>query len=541
LRHALLAAAALAAAVIGVITYETGALNALERDAVDARFSIRGSEGPGGGIVIVGVDQKTLSAIDKQLPIPRVYYAELLNRLHAAHARLVAIDAQFTGTSQYGRRDDRALLTAVARDGPVVLATHDSSTGPVPVPAGVRNAPGAVLGSAAVDIDPDGVLRRMIYAAVRLPTFAVVAAQLLLHHPVSQSDFPGNHAWVDFRGPPGTFPTYSMIDVLDGRVPAADLAGKTVLVGVTDPEGKDVFVTAASSDPMAGVEFQANSLLTILNGFPLGSASGAVEILLVLVLAAIPALLSLRLPSLFVLLAAVVVLAVFLIAAQLAFDGGTILSVPDPVLALALATAGSVAAESFVQRRQLRELRVVLDLVPGPSDFFISYRRGQSELAANTLRDGLARKFGEAHVFMDTDAIEPGEHWPQRIEDAIAGSRAMLVVIGPQWLDVRTPDGGRRLDDPGDWVRREVAGGLANEKIVVIPVLHDGAEEPPPDRLPDPLKPLASCQAVHLTGRDIDRWVDELAERIHKGRIRQATAARQPVGERPVAASQPDH
>jgi hypothetical protein len=86
----------------------------------------------------------------------------------------------------------------------------------------------------------------------------------------------------------------------------------------------------------------------------------------------------------------------YLVAVQLAFDSGIILALPDPLLALGLGIASSVAADALVQRRQLRNLQEVFDLLPSPiADFFISYRRGQSELAANTLREGLARKFGE--------------------------------------------------------------------------------------------------------------------------------------------------
>ncbi len=401
------------------------------------------------------------------------------------------------------------------------------------MPANVPHAPGAALGSAAVDTDPDNVLRRMIYAAVRLKTFAVAAAELLHGRPVNPSHFPTNHAWVDFKGPPGTFPVYSLIDVVNGRVPAGRLAGKTVLVGVTDPVGKDVFVTSASSTPMSGVEFQANALSTILDGFPLQPASDGLEIALLFVLAAVPAVLSLRLSALSVLIAAIGVLLVFLVAAQLAFDSGTIVSIPDAILALALGTMGAVAAESHVQRRQLRDLQSVLHLLPGPSDFFVSYRRGQSELAANTLREGLARKFGEDHVFMDTDAIHPGEQWPRRIVEAIEACRAMLVVIGPQWLEAADSDGSRRLDDPDDWVRREIEAGLGSEQIVVVPMLHDGARGPRRDQLPDSLKPLADCQSVQLTGRDVDRWIEELAQRIHKGRIRSLGPLGRPASEQP--------
>jgi CHASE2 domain-containing sensor protein len=520
LRHLLLAGAALGAGVLALISYETGALNGLERQSVDARFAIRGTERPDHGIVLVGIDQQTIKAINARPPIPRVYYARLLDRIHAATPRLIGVDAQFIGKTD--RRDDDALLAAVARDGPLLLATNDTRSGPAPVPAGVRNAPGAMLGSAAVDSDSDGVLRRMMYAAVRLPTFAVVAADMLGRH-VTPNDFPDNHAWVDFAGPRRTYTIYPAIEVLDGAISPGALSGKIVLVGVTDPAEKDVFVTAASSDPMAGVEFQANALETILDGFPLQPASGAIEILLLLALAAIPALLSIRLAALWVLLGALGTLVVFLLAVQLAFDGGTIVSVPDPILALALGTAGAIAADAYVGRRQLRNLQNLFELLPSPvSDFFISYRRDLSELAANALREALVRKFGEKSVFLDTDEIEYGQQWPERLEQAVAACRALLVLIGPGWLEAKAPDGSLRLKDPGDWVRREIRAGLENEDIVVVPVLHDHAPEPTRESLPKGLRRLARCQAVHFTGRRQEEWIDQLAESIHKGRLRDA-------------------
>ena len=60
-----------------------------------------------------------------------------------------------------------------------------------------------------------------------------------------------------------------MAKVLDGGVPSSAFAGKVVLVGVTTPITKDVFVTSASSKPMSGVEVQANSIEMALRGFPL--------------------------------------------------------------------------------------------------------------------------------------------------------------------------------------------------------------------------------------------------------------------------------
>jgi hypothetical protein len=175
---------------------------------------------------------------------------------------------------------------------------------------------------------------------------------------------------------------------------------------------------------------------------------------------------------------------------------------------------------------QRRSHQFLFNLLSRSSDFFISYRRGQSELAANTLREGLSRKFGKKRVFMDTDAIEPGERWPRRLEEAIATSRAMLVVIGPQWLEHDAGPGARRIDQPGDWVRREIEEGLARPDLAVIPVTHDGASVPAREELPDSMKALSDCQAVTLTGRDIDQWITELVERIQVGRIRSSEALR---------------
>ena len=97
-----------------------------------------------------------------------------------------------------------------------------------------------------------------------------------------------NHAWIDFDGPPGTYRTYSMADVLAGTVPASAFAGKIVLVGVTAPIGKDVFTTSASSKPMSGVEVQANSIETVLRGFPLQSSNPILGVALIIALALAP-------------------------------------------------------------------------------------------------------------------------------------------------------------------------------------------------------------------------------------------------------------
>src|SRR5258705_7957371 len=114
----------------------------------------------------------------------------------------------------------------------------------------------------------------MLYAPIALPTLPDEAAGLALGRPVSESRFEGNTAWIDFPGPPGTVPTYSLVDVLRGRTPRGAFAGKVVIVGPTDPLEKDIVSTPVSDSPMPGPEVQADATATVLSGFPIRSAPG---------------------------------------------------------------------------------------------------------------------------------------------------------------------------------------------------------------------------------------------------------------------------
>jgi CHASE2 domain-containing sensor protein len=343
--------------VFVLVLYGAGVLNNLERRSVDERFSWRGAQSPGSDIVIVGIDQTTLQALGIRPPLPRSDYAQVLDHVRAASPRTIGIDTQFIGRSDPG--NDNALLAAIARDGPVLLATHDGPQGPITVPADVANAPGAVVASAAIDKDPDGVLRRMLYAPVRLKTLAVRAAAMVRNRPVNAADFPGNHAWIDFRGPPGTFPHYSFVDVLAGTVPASAFTGKAVLIGVTDPVD-DVFVTSISSVPMPGVEVHANALWTVLAGLPLKSAGALVDIALTLALIAIPAVIGARKSGLLTLVGSVGLLVVFVGGVQLAFNAGWIVTLTYPIVGLVTTAASMTVMDAYMARRQRAALEQAL-------------------------------------------------------------------------------------------------------------------------------------------------------------------------------------
>jgi hypothetical protein len=148
------------------------------------------------------------------------------------------------------------------------------------------------------------------------------------------------------------------------------------------------------------------------------------------------------------------------------------------------------------------------------SGVFISYRREDSPGHAGRIFDRLRTRLGSGLVFMDVDAIEAGVDFGVAIESAVGSCDALLAVIGPGWVSA-TGRGGRRLDDPDDFVRLEIAGALKRD-VRVVPVLVDNAEMPVPDDLPDELKPLTRRNALVLRDSRWDADIDELVLTVER-------------------------
>jgi TIR domain len=129
---------------------------------------------------------------------------------------------------------------------------------------------------------------------------------------------------------------------------------------------------------------------------------------------------------------------------------------------------------------------------------FVNYRRHDSEGEAGRLFDELEKHFGEQSVFMDVAGIEPGQDFRKAIDKSVSSCSVLLAVIGPHWLEAKDNSGVRRLDDPADFVRIELASALRSS-IPVVPVLVRGSKMPRADELPDDLKDLAYRNAVELT------------------------------------------
>jgi hypothetical protein len=119
---------------------------------------------------------------------------------------------------------------------------------------------------------------------------------------------------------------------------------------------------------------------------------------------------------------------------------------------------------------------------------FISYRREDSGWAS-WLADKLQERYD---VFFDTENIEPGDRFPEEIEEALGEIRIFLALIGSAWIDKGHL---KSLSNPKDWVRREIEAALSRSNVRVVPVLFDDVNCPTDEDLPDEICTLAQQNA----------------------------------------------
>jgi adenylate cyclase len=257
-----------------------------------------------GIVTIVAIDDASLAAYGRStVDWPRSVHAQLINTLKADGARVIAFDVLFADPTS----DDPTLAAAMKDAGNVVqpivgtnvgsrpttprgqLITYDTFLGPTPALADASKG----LGHANIVPDQDGQVRRVPLFVLQdgkpVPALALEAYMQYLHYPAQAVQIErdvvqvaNRHLYTDdndrmliyYFGPPSrvnqpatsSFPAYSFVDVVNGKVPPDAFKGKIVLVGALDASGlPDSYATPGSStgEKMFGVEIHANIIETI--------------------------------------------------------------------------------------------------------------------------------------------------------------------------------------------------------------------------------------------------------------------------------------
>ena len=263
-------------------------------------------------VVIVAIDDASLAELGPW-PWRRAVHAALLDRLRGYGVRAVALNIMFANRDPVAPAGDVALADAMRRGPPTVLPMIAEAS---PRPRAARDlepvdpltGAAAGVGHAHVEIDPDGIVRRVyLREGIGTAAWPHLAAVLLAALPDGRAAQAGCNlsspapaaaggGWerrcpmlIPYIGPPGRFVRVSYADVLRGSVDPAVLSDRLVLVGITAQGLETAYPTPRSGGNvgMPGVELAAN----VLQGLRSGRANQAVPPLLAAVFSVLPVLL----------------------------------------------------------------------------------------------------------------------------------------------------------------------------------------------------------------------------------------------------------
>lgn len=151
---------------------------------------------------------------------------------------------------------------------------------------------------------------------------------------------------------------------------------------------------------------------------------------------------------------------------------------------------------------------------------FISYRRKDTVDVSGRIFDRLTGYFGPGSTLLDVDALVAGGNYRTQIERLLDRCHVTLAIIGQEWLTATDDAGRRRLDNPDDQLRIEIAVALKSGRTVIPVLVHD-AQLPKADQLPDDIKGLAACDPhVVQSGTPFNTDVQMLIERLEASGMR---------------------
>jgi len=298
------------AAVLALVTLlqHTSLLARTDRLLQDALVRMLPRDVSQSPVVLVGIDDKSIATLGRW-PWPRTLHAGLIDRIAAGQPAAIGLDLLLPEPDTRQSDNDRHLAEALGRSGnvvlPMMMQNQAGRAVPVePLPSFARQA--AAVGHVHLPVDDDGVARHVYLregqeqrqwnhfgvdllqvgrfwprdkplpgpATVERSTIDPVSRQTLAwqrSHPIN----------IAFAGPPGNFPRYAYVDVLDGSVPPETFRGKLVLVGATATGIGDLYATPVTDAQrlMPGVEITANLVDALLDDLSLVQAPAWVNTL----------------------------------------------------------------------------------------------------------------------------------------------------------------------------------------------------------------------------------------------------------------------
>lgn len=224
-----------------------------------------GGKNPLNSIVLIVIDDTSIQEIGRW-PWNRDVFAKAIDNLK--EAKVIGIDVAFfeESTQEY----DKMLGDAVSAANVVVPVEYLSFAKQGGKVIGqrmllpIKALDGAKRGYVNIVTDTDGMTRAInMDISEEYDNFAYVVYNEYWKKELNEK--PARFL-VNFIGKPGSYPAYSITDVINGRVDNSEFKDKLILIGATSPDlHDDYFVPTSGGKAMPGVEIHANAIQTMIN------------------------------------------------------------------------------------------------------------------------------------------------------------------------------------------------------------------------------------------------------------------------------------
>jgi diguanylate cyclase (GGDEF)-like protein len=257
----LIALAVFTASSVGLLTKYQNSLTEIRAD-----YSQRAANGD---IVFLGIDKQSLDHVGVW-PWPRSVYAQIIDRLIEMNVTEIGIDVDFSAASN--PENDRILAKSLENAGGAVILpvflqdrSADKADNSIEVNRPLAEfAKHGWLASVAMMTDSDGIARRF-------PSGILVDGEFLASMPTVLSGEFSDEARdiaINFSIDPATIPSFSVADLLAGKIDPSILEGKTILLGAQAVELRDNFAVPLYGS-LSGAILQILAAETLVQGISL--------------------------------------------------------------------------------------------------------------------------------------------------------------------------------------------------------------------------------------------------------------------------------
>jgi EAL domain-containing protein (putative c-di-GMP-specific phosphodiesterase class I)/CHASE2 domain-containing sensor protein len=216
-------------------------------------------------IVFVTVDDKTYRAFNRGFP-SRIEESRLIDKLIAAGVGRVAFDRAH-GSAETPEANALFADTLARHKGKVWLGIAPRHEVGFQVVEEIKPRPEF---AARANLAAMNGLGSPFGLSVTFPTSVELAGETHPSLSAALAEYKGPYRQYrpDYAFDPSTIPTISYIDILEGRVPASELAGKNVIVGESFYESADYFLMPLKRGRFAGAYFHIMGAHTLKRGVP---------------------------------------------------------------------------------------------------------------------------------------------------------------------------------------------------------------------------------------------------------------------------------